>query len=71
METVLRSTPIQLADPTEYRPPAPEPGCETCKSLQCQIDAASDPHADTYDPSKAIDLRIALARHKKGRGTTC
>ncbi|MFG3023458.1 hypothetical protein ACGFZQ_33755 [Streptomyces sp. NPDC048254] len=64
METVLRDTPIQLMDPTFDRPPTPEPGCAVCDSLQIQINAASDPHSERYNPSEAIDLRILMNRHQ-------
>ncbi|GGN38112.1 hypothetical protein GCM10011578_083120 [Streptomyces fuscichromogenes] len=63
---VLRS--VQLPDPMVYRPPEPDPGCAVCAELQRLIDLHGDPHGDSYDPSKAIDHRIALARHKAGKG---
>lgn len=71
LETVMRDAPIGLSDPLEHRPPTPEPDCATCARLQRQIDHYSDPHEGEYDPSKALDVRVAMARHKTGRGTSC
>lgn len=64
LETVLRSVPIGLTDPLAYYPPEPEPGCSTCARFQRQIERATDPRCDEFDPSRASDLRVEMARHK-------
>lgn len=70
LETVLRGVPDTWEDLAKRRPPAPDPGCRTCESLQLQIDALSDPRGDEYDPSKALDLRIEMSRHQVSKAAS-
>jgi hypothetical protein len=66
LERALSDVPIDLPYPWDYPAPLPDPGCAECASLVQQINRAEYPGSDSYDPSKASDLRVKMARHQRG-----